>query len=170
MGKHSQSIFQKASKIPHSSKNFFFLNRGEWSLQEDLEILNFVLVNGFKWARIAKKIGGRTEHCIKNHFFGLISKYSSIPIRQIKQNKIYLNLNLIEETLKSLEVSVRFEMVEELDRKNLSSTQEDQASSDLSISFFDQEMMIVKNERNEEDEFFKDFFQIPDTLPSLSDF
>jgi len=33
----------------------------------------------------------RTEHNLKNRFFSLISRYSSMPIRQVKKSIRYLN-------------------------------------------------------------------------------
>lgn len=69
-------------------------------MEEDLEILNFVLKNGLKWAHLGRKIKDRTQHGLKNRFFSLVSKSTNLPIRKIKQQKIYLNRSLIEETLK----------------------------------------------------------------------
>lgn len=42
----------------------------------------------------------RTEHNVKNRFFGILGKYCLIPIKTIKKNFDYLNPNLILETIK----------------------------------------------------------------------
>lgn len=73
--------------------------RGEWSYQEDVFLLDFFLKYGGKWAKMSKIFTNRTEHAIKNRFFSLLAYFSSIPIRIIKTQKLYLNKTLVQEAL-----------------------------------------------------------------------
>ena len=68
--------------------------RGEWSKNEDLEILYHVLKNGTKWSTLKKSnkiFETRTEHNLKNRFFSILSKYLEMPIRKIKKRIEYSN-------------------------------------------------------------------------------
>ena len=80
-------------------KNKKYKNRGNWTLIEDMEILNFAKENGSKWSVLSKIMVVRTEHSVKNRFFTLISSYLSLPVKKIKKQVDYLNKNLIEETI-----------------------------------------------------------------------
>lgn len=42
----------------------------------------------------------RTEHCVKNRFFGILAKYCLIPIKKIKTSVDYLNANFLFEAIK----------------------------------------------------------------------
>lgn len=47
---------------------------GEWTIQEDLIILESALDYGHKWARVVDLLDGkRTEHMIKNRFHSLLT-------------------------------------------------------------------------------------------------
>lgn len=49
--------------------------KGDWSLQEDLIILNHVYNHGRKWSQLAHSLGDtRTEHMAKNRFHSLINE------------------------------------------------------------------------------------------------
>lgn len=55
--------------------------------------------NGCKWAKISKLLVQRTEHVVKNRFFSLMALSTSVPIRRLKEEKLYLNQNLIIDSL-----------------------------------------------------------------------
>ena len=56
-----------------------------------MKIISFVENHGTNWSRLTSFMPDRTEHNLKNRFFSLISRYSSIPIRQVKKSMRYLN-------------------------------------------------------------------------------
>ena len=77
---------------------FFFynyLNRGKWSREDDVKIIEFVIENGTKWSKLAKKILNRTEHNIKNRFFSILSHSITMPIRKIKKMGNYRNKEVL---------------------------------------------------------------------------
>ena len=47
---------------------------GEWSLEEDVVVLQQQAKKGKKWAKIAKCLCGRTENAVKNRFNSLLRK------------------------------------------------------------------------------------------------
>lgn len=50
------------------------IKRGEWTVDEDLIILNHVLASGHHWSNIVDKLSSRrTEHMVKNRFGSLLS-------------------------------------------------------------------------------------------------
>ena len=70
------------------TENFF---RGNWTNEEDLAILSFVRLNGTKWSKLARTMIKRNEHDVKNRFFGILSNYTSTPIKTIKKSMNYLD-------------------------------------------------------------------------------
>lgn len=44
------------------------LVKGNWSVEEDLIILETQYLQGNKWSEIAKKLTGRTENSVKNRW------------------------------------------------------------------------------------------------------
>ena len=73
--------------------------RGNWSLQDDMFILNFAEINGTKWAQISRYLSDRTEHNVKNRFFALISEFLQLPIKKVKKKIDYANRELIRNTM-----------------------------------------------------------------------
>ncbi|CAG9314498.1 MYBL2_1 [Blepharisma stoltei] len=54
------------------------LNKGEWSLEEDLLLMKQKLEVGKKWCSIAKRMPGRTENSVKNRWNSLIKAAKKI--------------------------------------------------------------------------------------------
>ena len=61
--------------------------RGEWSLEEDLYILEAIIENGKKWAKISKTLEGRTENAVKNRFITLVRHYNKVNNNKKKREK-----------------------------------------------------------------------------------
>ena len=80
--------------------------KGEWTKREDLIIISFVNQYGPKWSRLAKMCPERTEHNVKNRFFGLISKHFDIPILKIKRSFNYLDSKILEQVKMSLNANI----------------------------------------------------------------
>lgn len=57
-------------------------NRGAWTDQEDLELLQYTQDKGCKWSQVAKKLKGRTENAVKNRFKSLIKKEKKTRLKQ----------------------------------------------------------------------------------------
>ena len=52
--------------------------RGEWTQDEDYELIKLITRYGKKWSMISRLIGSRNENSVKNRFFALKRKYSKI--------------------------------------------------------------------------------------------
>ena len=89
-----QRKYEKYSKLQLIYIIIFFL-RAHWTQQEDLLILQYVLENGSKWSKITHLLKNRTEHCIKNRFFGILSKFVTLTQRKIKKEFNYLESNFL---------------------------------------------------------------------------
>ena len=50
------------------------INRGAWTPEEDIKLLQSFIELGKKWAGIAKRIGRRTENAVKNRWSSLLRK------------------------------------------------------------------------------------------------
>ena len=50
---------------------------------------------GSKWSKIALSLEKRTEHCIKNRFFSILSMFVEFPQRIIKKKIKYLELEFL---------------------------------------------------------------------------
>lgn len=96
---------------------FNFGDRGEWELKEDLSILEFVHNHGSKWSILAKLLKNRTEHSVKNRFFCLLSRNTSIPVAQIKQEKNYLDEEILVEMIKELKERMEREKKKKTEEK-----------------------------------------------------
>lgn len=53
------------------------INKGEWTYEEDLTLLNKHKELGRKWSVIAKEFKGRTENSVKNRWNTLIKSFKS---------------------------------------------------------------------------------------------
>ena len=54
------------------------IEKGEWTHENDYELLELVLDIGKKWSSISKCIGKRTEHSVKNRFHSLMRQYAKL--------------------------------------------------------------------------------------------
>ncbi len=83
--------------------NFFISFRNEWTLDEDIVLLEKSLQNPKKWAKISVHCYGRNQHNIKNRFIALINKEFKFKWEQTKDMMRRNDLeNLIKKTLESL--------------------------------------------------------------------
>ena len=48
--------------------------RDEWSVEEEMEMVELHNQLGNRWAEIGKKLGGRSDNCVKNQFYCLLRK------------------------------------------------------------------------------------------------
>lgn len=53
------------------------INRGAWTTEEDVKLLQSFMQVGKKWAEIAKRVGQRTENAVKNRWNSLMKKYKN---------------------------------------------------------------------------------------------
>ena len=112
----------------------------------------------------------RTEHCLKNRFFGVMSKFSSIPIRKIKQDKSYLSKKLIEEALKFHKDTLDFEKKDGVETEESMLKEAEKENQQQKQAFFKNEIVVNNEIFDSNDEVFDSFFTSRDTLPSMSDF
>ena len=51
------------------------LKKGDWTLEEDIELIEAVIHHGKKWSKISKILNiNRNEHMIKNRYNSIVSK------------------------------------------------------------------------------------------------
>jgi len=61
--------------------------RSEWSLEEELDLIGKIKEFGKKWSKIAKVLGNRSEHIVKNRFNKIKQKYEKQIEKMNKRNK-----------------------------------------------------------------------------------
>ena len=49
-------------------------NRSEWKAEEDVFLLERIKEIGKKWSKIAKMMGNRSEHTVKNRYNKLVTR------------------------------------------------------------------------------------------------
>ncbi len=72
------------------------LNHGEWSLEEEQLIARMLKESGNRWSFISKHLVGRSDNCVKNHFYSTLRRtlrwinkaINSIPCKQRKARPI----------------------------------------------------------------------------------
>ena len=62
------------------------INRGAWTLEEDLYLVRLLETYGENWAKIERELKGRTQNQIKNRYHGRI-KIICKKKKQIKKAK-----------------------------------------------------------------------------------
>lgn len=64
---------------------YFF--RGEWSDEEDIELITLILKLQKKWSQISREMQGRNEYSVKNRFYYLmkINKLDSFNVTNEEQ-------------------------------------------------------------------------------------
>ena len=65
------------------------LSRIQWSIEEDLNIVRYVIENGKKWANLAKTMENRNEDSIRNRFIKLMKgcRSKDKPARNTKETR-----------------------------------------------------------------------------------
>lgn len=53
------------------------LNRNDWTLEEDLELIRLINLHGKNWKAIEEGLTGRSKNQIKNRFFGKITRLNN---------------------------------------------------------------------------------------------
>lgn len=59
---------------------------------------------GTKWSLLAKDSKIRTEHNLKNRFFGLLSSFMKKTTKTIKKEKEFLNAQILKKTIERLQL------------------------------------------------------------------
>lgn len=77
--------------------------RGDWTNEEDIEIVDYVYQQGTKWSKLAKIFKeNRTEHNLKNRFFSILGRVLNIATKKIKKNVNYRSKSILTKVLKTL--------------------------------------------------------------------
>jgi hypothetical protein len=60
--------------------------KGDWTLEDDIELLSLITEHGKSWSKLAKKIGKlRTENSIKNRFNSLLLSNKRLKVSANKK-------------------------------------------------------------------------------------
>ena len=87
--------------------------RVQWSVDEDLKILRFVMENGKKWAKLSKIMENRNEDSIRNRFIKLIKSYrKKEKTVHIKKNNYKMFSKMVIE-LDKQQVDIKNEQIED---------------------------------------------------------
>jgi len=79
--------YMKKFFLNYNNFLYFSSYRGEWGLEEDIFILESILENGKKWAKISKNLDGRTENAVKNRFITLVRHHNKVNSYQKKKRE-----------------------------------------------------------------------------------
>lgn len=78
-----------------------FVNKNDWTCEEDYKLFVSVTKYGLKWAFISKQFNrSRTEHMIKNRYKSLINKYKKKYEGKFNKRCIDLWVDFIQKDLK----------------------------------------------------------------------
>ena len=141
-------------------------NRKKWTLDEDIILMREFIENNKKWAKIARKFNGRTQHQIKNHFFALLNKELDLSREKLKElisrkhlleiSKLALDSLIMKKTenlsknLKNMEKLIFLE-----GKKNEKNCEKDEISSSFSLEMEFNVDLFINFQR--EESIFKDF-------------
>ena len=77
------------AKLSRSFQKQVFIKRrrGEWTQEQDFELLERVVEDGKKWAKIGVLLH-RTEHCIKNRFNSILAKQKKLTPNIRREEKL----------------------------------------------------------------------------------
>lgn len=53
------------------------ISKGEWTLEEDVELVRLFNLHGKDWRAIEQSLPGRSRNQIKNRFFGKITRLNN---------------------------------------------------------------------------------------------
>ncbi len=52
---------------------------GEWTEEEDKEVVRLFIIEGKRWSQVAKKLGShRTEHMVKNRYKTILARQKKL--------------------------------------------------------------------------------------------
>lgn len=66
------------------------IKRDQWTMEEDLQIIELINKYGKRWKLIERELGNRTDNQIKNRYYGrlkLLLKQKMIKSRKVKRSK-----------------------------------------------------------------------------------
>ena len=63
------------------------INKDPWTIEQDMQLIEFLKSYGRDWAGISKHMNGRTQNQIKNRYFGRIKRLEDKKIQEKKKNK-----------------------------------------------------------------------------------
>ena len=60
-----------------------FLNKGDWTEEEDILLMDNAVALRRKWTKVAEKFPGRTQHQVKNRFLSLVARENGVSTKQV---------------------------------------------------------------------------------------
>ena len=70
----------KSKRTPKQIEQHYYyclkpeINKSDWKLEEDLHLINLLGEHGKNWQVLEESMNGRTQHQIKNRYFGRLKK------------------------------------------------------------------------------------------------
>lgn len=60
-----------------------FLNKGDWTEEEDIHLMDHAVALRRKWTKMAEMFPGRTQHQVKNRFLSLVARENGVSTKQV---------------------------------------------------------------------------------------